>query len=92
MSTLQDGVYYIPELNFLTQNIFNSSKIKTALVKNDRAFIIDEKGKIFLLQNGKIQLKKKLNDKIVLGATLDAKNNLWISTEKWIYILDSSVQ
>ncbi len=48
MSTLQDGVYYVPELSFSTQNLPDGSKIKAALSKNGKTFIIDQRGKVFL--------------------------------------------
>ncbi len=90
MSTLQDGVYYVPELSFFTQNLSNSSKIKTVLVNKDKTLIVDEQGKIFLLHNGTVQFKKKLGDQLTFAAAVDTKNNFWVSTEKGTYLLDSS--
>jgi len=89
MSTLQDGVYYVPELSFFAQYLSTSSKIKTVLSKNDRTFIIDERCRIFLLRNASTRFLKKL-DNLALTAFFDMTDNLWVSTDKAIYKFDSS--
>lgn len=91
-STLEDGVYYIPELILLKETILKHKKIKVVLSQDDLTFIGDESGLLSILNaSGKIMMQKKFDGHSILSIFLDTEKNIWISTNYQTYIFDAQL-
>ncbi len=89
VSTLEDGVYYIPEFVFLNQTISHHTKIKTVFSRDDQTFIGDDSGLVSILDHsGNPIIQKKFNERSILSIFYDSKKNIWVSTNIDTYILD----
>ena len=89
-STLEDGVYYIPEFVFFNQTISNHTKIKTVFSKDGLIFIGDDAGLMSILdESGKLIVQKRFNKLSILSIFVDSNKNIWVSTNIETYILDS---
>jgi signal transduction histidine kinase/ligand-binding sensor domain-containing protein len=90
VSTLEDGVYYIPEFFLLTQTISNHKKIRTVFSRN-QTLVGDDSGLASLLdQSGNLIIQKKFNS--ILSVFVDSNKNIWISTRIETYILDNRLE
>jgi signal transduction histidine kinase/ligand-binding sensor domain-containing protein len=93
ISTLQDGIFYIPELNHLIKSISYNSKIRAGdIIGNSGVVIGDVLGNLQAYdQKGNLQQKKSLNASSVLSILSTTKNNVWVCTPKQTSILDHSL-
>jgi len=91
-STLEDGVYYVPELILLNENITKQSRIKAVFSQGGQTFIGDDSGLVSVLDSsGKITKQKRFDGFSVLSIFLDSKRNIWTSTNNETYILDNQL-
>jgi signal transduction histidine kinase len=94
ISTLQDGVYYIPEISFLAESVDMDSKITATLSsKNNTTLIGDDQGRVLLIDS----LKSKKNEIAlgkftILSLILSSKDQYWVATSKNTFILDTSLK
>ncbi len=91
LSTLEDGVYYVPEFKLLlNENDTNHTKIKVVFYHEGQTFIGDDSGLVRVLDSfGKILEQKKFDGHSILSIFLDTQQNIWISTNFETYILDN---
>jgi len=90
VSTLENGVYYIPELQLLQVNMPSHIKIRSVLADGSRTMIGNEAGLLTILgQTGQTISQKKFKSSI-LSIFKDVKHQTWISTSAETYILDSA--
>jgi signal transduction histidine kinase len=93
LSTLEDGVYYVPELMLLiNENGTNNTKVKVVFSQEGQTFIGDDSGLISVLDSfGKVLKQKRFDGRSILSIFLDTKQNIWVSTNLETYILDNQL-
>lgn len=90
VSTLEDGVYYIPEFAFLNQTVSNHSRIRAVFSRDDRTIVGDDSGLVSIVdQSGHLVVQKKFHERSILSVFFDSKKNIWLSTNIETYILDN---
>jgi signal transduction histidine kinase len=91
--TLQDGIYYVPELSLSIKNISHDSKIIEGDTLNKEVVIGDDQGNLHAYENkGTIRKTKSLVNSSVVAVLSTSKNNLWVSTaNEETSILDNSL-
>jgi len=89
-STLEDGVYHVPNMKVISFRNIVQSKIKVTLSVENQTFIGDDQGNLITLsnKNGKVTKSEKF-DRVILNIFGDSKKNLWVSTAGPTYIFDS---
>ncbi|MBT1705494.1 sensor histidine kinase [Chryseosolibacter indicus] len=90
-STLENGIYNIPNVNIQNYNL-NISKVKSLTYSKDRIFIGDQKGGLAVYDTK----TRKVIKLISMGSTImslfrDGKNNLWVSDLNKIYRFDNDL-
>jgi signal transduction histidine kinase len=91
VSTLEDGVYYVPELRFLQVDMPLHPKIRSVFADGSKTLIGDEAGLLTVLgPTGQLISQKKFRGSSILSISKDAKRQIWISTTSETYLLDSA--
>lgn len=87
-STLENGVYHIPNLS-IENYTANLSKIKVVASSHDKIYIGDQAGNVIVYNSiTKTVLAKKKFDYTILSMFIDSRSNLWISDLATIYQFD----
>lgn len=88
-STLEDGVYYVPEFTFLNHPIANQTKIRTVFAREGHTVIGDDLGMISVLdRSGNLVSQKKIEGRSILSVLIDSKKNIWAATNNNTFLLD----
>jgi signal transduction histidine kinase len=92
ISTLQDGIYYIPQLSLSIKSVPYNSKIRAVEVLNTEVVLGDEYGNLPVYdQKGNLVKTGLLNKLSILSILSTTKSNLWATDIKKVYILDYSL-
>jgi signal transduction histidine kinase len=83
-ATLENGVYFLPNLRINTIPLPDQSKVRAAITFNDEVVIGDQKGTVHILKRNQII---KLNAPILAFFNYHNKK-LWVSTNSEILLLD----
>jgi signal transduction histidine kinase len=91
MSTLQDGVFYVPHLNYSRHELPMLSKIKVARVAGKNIIVADDNQTVILLDGQRFEIRKKISlpHQHILSIFSDSRKNYWISSKTNVSIFDS---
>ncbi len=88
LTTLEDGIYYVPHFNFLEYPLPPDLKINKAISWNEKAIVTDVKGGLGILEiDGKIKQERKLGGSI-LSILKASEKRLWVSTTSETILFD----
>ncbi|HCW09324.1 MAG TPA: hypothetical protein DGG95_18365 [Cytophagales bacterium] len=91
MSTLEDGVFYVPQIQVLTNPWPFNLRITRVAKWNGKTVLGNIKGTLLLLnENEEVEQKKEL-DAVILSILPVSEEKLWVSTTKGVYFLDRSL-
>ncbi|HEY5825394.1 MAG TPA: two-component regulator propeller domain-containing protein, partial [Cyclobacteriaceae bacterium] len=87
-STLENGIYFLPNQNIKILPPLTTSKIKAVTVYDNQVVVGDQSGYIHFMNN-----RKPLDFKSpIISFFTDFKNQLWISTNSEILILNKDLE
>ncbi|MBL7864463.1 MAG: hypothetical protein JNK10_06285, partial [Cyclobacteriaceae bacterium] len=90
-STLEKGVYYIPNLSILQAPLPGQSKIRLALEHQGGLLLGDQSGKLMMLDSNLTVTSLTQGNHGYLSAFRDRQRKIWISTTSTVEILDSNL-
>jgi len=90
ISTLEEGIFYIPNLNIIQYKYPENSQIRIAVSNKSNVFMSDLKGNLYIYDavKNRITDTKIFKDR-VMSLYVDNKEQLWVSTSL-ISLMDSS--
>jgi len=89
-STLEDGVFYVPHIDFRIHHLPVSTKLTSAISCGETKIVGDAKGQLLLLdKNGEVRKRAEFKTQIL--SLLSVKNNLFLATASETLILDNSL-
>jgi signal transduction histidine kinase len=89
LSTLENGVYYIPNINMREYDLNSTSKIRTAISISDKTLIGETDGTLNVYDENTNQIFEKKFERGILTLFRN-KNNGWLSTSRDLYITDNN--
>jgi len=89
-STLQDGVFYVPHINFRIHHLPVHTKLTSAISFGEKGLVGDDKGQILLIdKNGKVRKRAEFKSRVL--SIIKAKNNTFWATTYKTFIFDTSL-
>lgn len=93
MTTLEDGVYQIPNIQIKNAAIETTARIRAVIPFKNTFLVGDEAGHLFEFDVFSRKLKeKRLFDSPILTSYVDSRKQIWISTVNGVFLFDSTLR